>query len=142
VCQWRPGFSSYAVHRPGLTSTLTKMVPVRVSTLTSSSQSKNHIPLISLPAEELFRRVLSRLLSNTMSTGDGLEHAPITAVQRAAKPTHGSGLKKIAPYWYPYTTMAKGRWLGREILEVVSTEFRDRSMEYYVCCFEFWSLNT
>ncbi|EMD41444.1 hypothetical protein CERSUDRAFT_110021 [Gelatoporia subvermispora B] len=41
------------------------------------------------------------------------------------------GLKKIPPYWYPYTTMAKGRWLGREILEVVSTEFRDRSMEYY-----------
>ena len=28
--------------------------------------------------------------------------------------------------------MAKGRWLGREILEIVSTEFRDRSMEYYV----------
>ncbi|KAI0669569.1 hypothetical protein C8Q78DRAFT_1040892 [Trametes maxima] len=42
------------------------------------------------------------------------------------------GLKKIPPYWYPYTTMAKGRWLGREILEVVSTEFRDRSMEFYV----------
>ncbi|KAL7277696.1 hypothetical protein ACG7TL_008629 [Trametes sanguinea] len=41
------------------------------------------------------------------------------------------GLKKIPPYWYPYTTMAKGRWLGREILEVVSTEFRDRSMEFY-----------
>ncbi|KIJ66111.1 hypothetical protein HYDPIDRAFT_174808 [Hydnomerulius pinastri MD-312] len=34
-------------------------------------------------------------------------------------------------YWYPYTTMAKERWLGREILEIVSTEFRDRSMEYY-----------
>jgi tRNA pseudouridine32 synthase len=43
------------------------------------------------------------------------------------------GLKKIPPYWYPYTTMAKQRWLNREILEVVSTEFRDRSMEYYVC---------
>ncbi|KAF9012597.1 tRNA-pseudouridine synthase [Cyathus striatus] len=41
------------------------------------------------------------------------------------------GLKKIAPYWYPYTTMAKLRWLGRELLEVVSTEFRDRSTEYY-----------
>ncbi|KAL0955681.1 hypothetical protein HGRIS_001905 [Hohenbuehelia grisea] len=41
------------------------------------------------------------------------------------------GLKKIPPYWYPYTTMAKGRWLGRGLLEVVSTEFRDRSMEYY-----------
>ncbi|KAG7091304.1 hypothetical protein E1B28_010350 [Marasmius oreades] len=43
----------------------------------------------------------------------------------------GPGLKKIPPYWYPYTTYAKERWLGREILEVVSTEFRDRSMEYY-----------
>ncbi|KAJ8594230.1 pseudouridine synthase [Rhizopogon salebrosus TDB-379] len=43
----------------------------------------------------------------------------------------GSPLKKLAPYWYPYTTMAKERWLGREILEIVSTEFRDRSMEYY-----------
>lgn len=43
-----------------------------------------------------------------------------------------SALKKLAPYWYPYTTMAKERWLGREILEIVSTEFRDRSMEYYV----------
>ena len=48
-------------------------------------------------------------------------------------PTARPGLKKIAPYWYPYTTMAKGRWYGREILEMVSTEFRDRSMEYYVC---------
>jgi hypothetical protein len=42
------------------------------------------------------------------------------------------GLKKVPPYWHPYRTMAKGRWVGREILEVVSTEFRDRSLEYYV----------
>lgn len=49
------------------------------------------------------------------------------------------GLKKIAPYWYPYTTMTKMRWIGRELLEVVSTEFRDRSMEYYVR-FSFLSL--
>ncbi|KAL1702828.1 pseudouridine synthase [Schizophyllum commune] len=41
------------------------------------------------------------------------------------------GLKKIKPYWYPFCTMAKERWIGREILEVVSTEFRDRSMEFY-----------
>ncbi|KAI0343606.1 pseudouridine synthase [Trametopsis cervina] len=46
-------------------------------------------------------------------------------------PVYEGGLKKLVPYWYNYTTMAKGRWLGREILEVVSTEFRDRSMEYY-----------
>ncbi|KAI0061898.1 pseudouridine synthase [Artomyces pyxidatus] len=46
-------------------------------------------------------------------------------------PTTRPGLRKIAPYWYPYTTMAKGRWFDREILEIVSTEFRDRSVEYY-----------
>ncbi|KAI0291309.1 pseudouridine synthase [Russula brevipes] len=50
--------------------------------------------------------------------------APAPAPARA-------GLLKIAPYWYPYTTMAKGRWMNREILEIVSTEFRDRSIEYY-----------
>ncbi|KAF8644092.1 hypothetical protein AX16_008697 [Volvariella volvacea WC 439] len=50
---------------------------------------------------------------------------------QAFVPETASGLKKIPPYWYPYTTMAKARWLGRELLEVVSTEFRDRSMEYY-----------
>lgn len=48
------------------------------------------------------------------------------------KPRETPGLKKIPPYWYPYTTMTKMRWIGRELLEVVSTEFRDRSMEYYV----------
>ncbi|EJD47007.1 pseudouridine synthase [Auricularia subglabra TFB-10046 SS5] len=42
-----------------------------------------------------------------------------------------SGLKKIKPYWHPYRTMAKERWLGREMLELISSEFRDRSVEYY-----------
>lgn len=53
---------------------------------------------------------------------------PLVSCRNTQRP----GLKKIPAYWYPYTTMAKGRWLGREILEVVSTEFRDRSVEYYV----------
>lgn len=33
---------------------------------------------------------------------------------------------------YEDATMAKQRWRNREILELVSTEFRDRSIEYYV----------
>ncbi|KAF8591069.1 pseudouridine synthase [Ramaria rubella] len=41
------------------------------------------------------------------------------------------GLKRVAPYWHAHNTMAKGRWFNREILELVSTEFRDRSIEYY-----------
>ncbi|KIJ52562.1 hypothetical protein M422DRAFT_58697 [Sphaerobolus stellatus SS14] len=40
-------------------------------------------------------------------------------------------LKRVAPYWAPLRTMAKGRWINREILELISTEFRDRSIEYY-----------
>lgn len=41
-------------------------------------------------------------------------------------------LKRIPPFWHPYRTYAKQRWWNREILELVSTEFRDRSIEYYV----------
>ncbi|KZT06240.1 pseudouridine synthase [Laetiporus sulphureus 93-53] len=61
-------------------------------------------------------------------TDDSADTAQLTSSQ---PPKTRLSLKKIPPYWYPHTTMAKGRWLGREILEVVSTEFRDRSMEYY-----------
>ncbi|ORY31392.1 pseudouridine synthase [Naematelia encephala] len=40
-------------------------------------------------------------------------------------------LRYQTPYWWPYRTFVKKRWIGRELLEVVSTEFRDRSVEYY-----------
>jgi hypothetical protein len=48
------------------------------------------------------------------------------------------GLKRVPMYWHPYQTMAKQRWWGREILELVSTEFRDRSIEYYVRTVSIW----
>ncbi|KAH8110428.1 pseudouridine synthase [Phellopilus nigrolimitatus] len=50
---------------------------------------------------------------------------------RSVRANGRPGLKKIPPYWYPYRTNAKARWFDREILELVSTEFRDRSVEYY-----------
>ena len=63
-------------------------------------------------------------------------HAPPFAASEKGLPYQldysKPGLRKLRPYWYAYTTMAKGRWLDREILEVISTEFRDRSVEYYV----------
>ncbi|WVQ80560.1 hypothetical protein IAT38_002665 [Cryptococcus sp. DSM 104549] len=40
-------------------------------------------------------------------------------------------LRYLKPYWWPYKTFVKERWIGRQILEVITTEFRDRSMEYY-----------
>lgn len=79
--------------------------------------------LIDLPPQEQFRHTLYNLVHQTM--------APETFTS-GYKLREKPGLKKCPPYWYPYTSMAKGRWLGRELLEIVSTEFRDRSMEYYV----------
>lgn len=88
-------------------------------------ESRERLPLTTLSSLGQFRHVLARFLTAAMSdraTSDELQ----------SPPTDAPALKKLAPYWYPYTTMAKERWLGREILEIVSTEFRDRSMEYYV----------
>jgi hypothetical protein len=48
-----------------------------------------------------------------------------------ARRTSG-GLTRLAPYWVVYTTTAKGRWLGRTVLDVLSSEFRERSEGYYV----------
>ncbi|KAF8885998.1 tRNA-pseudouridine synthase [Infundibulicybe gibba] len=84
-----------------------------------SRSSRVHIPLISLSPRDQFHKNIASFIRTTMTD------------EASFVPTSAPGLKKIAPYWYPYTTMAKLRWLGRELLEVVSTEFRDRSMEYY-----------
>ena len=91
-------------------------------------QSREQLPLTKLSSRDQFRHVLSHFLSASMAGTLG-QRQPSQVVIPA---TQGGGLKKMPPYWYPYTTMAKERWLGREILEIVSTEFRDRSMEYYV----------
>lgn len=42
------------------------------------------------------------------------------------------GLRRLPPYWHEYKTRAKTRWYGRQILEVFTTEFRDRTREYYI----------
>jgi tRNA pseudouridine synthase 9 len=42
------------------------------------------------------------------------------------------GLRRVAPYHHTYNTFAKARWLGREVLEIFTKEFRDRPAAYYV----------
>lgn len=37
---------------------------------------------------------------------------------------------------YEYKTHAKDRWFGRELVEIFTTEFRDRTKEYYVRSFD------
>ncbi|KAI8984235.1 DRAP deaminase, partial [Mycotypha africana] len=41
------------------------------------------------------------------------------------------GLRKVKPYYFEYKSFAKGRWFDRTILDVFSSEFRDRSEVYY-----------
>lgn len=41
-------------------------------------------------------------------------------------------LRYCKPYWWPYKTFVKKRWIGRQLLEVIASEFRDRSVDYYV----------
>lgn len=79
------------------------------------------VPLQVLPPD-------SSISSNSTSTTlpDGNHQPPTDPTMRNPK------LRHCPPYWHANRVRAKGRWLDREILEMVSTEFRDRSVEYYV----------
>ncbi|KAG8945734.1 hypothetical protein FRC04_000593 [Tulasnella sp. 424] len=69
----------------------------------------------------------SSISSNSKSPTlpDGNNQPPTDPAMRSPK------LRHCPPYWHANRVRAKGRWLDREILEMVSTEFRDRSVEYY-----------
>lgn len=41
------------------------------------------------------------------------------------------GLRKVQPYDFTYTTYCKKRWRGRTLLDVFTSEFRDKSAEQY-----------
>ncbi|NXI74701.1 RUSD2 protein, partial [Anseranas semipalmata] len=41
------------------------------------------------------------------------------------------GLRKVRPYYYDFRTYCKGRWVGRSLLHVFSTEFRAQPLAYY-----------
>jgi hypothetical protein len=43
-----------------------------------------------------------------------------------------SGLRKVYPYYFTFTTFTKGRWVGEKILDVFSREFRAHPAEEYV----------
>lgn len=43
-----------------------------------------------------------------------------------------NGIRYVAPYVFEFTTFAKGRWLGRELFEVLSREFGGQSKDYWI----------
>ncbi|KAM5129777.1 pseudouridylate synthase RPUSD2 [Mantella aurantiaca] len=42
-----------------------------------------------------------------------------------------SGLRKVRPYYFHFESYCKGRWVGKSLLEVFSSEFRSEPVEYY-----------
>ncbi|MCO5566216.1 hypothetical protein L7F22_019892 [Adiantum nelumboides] len=59
----------------------------------------------------------------------------MTAINGDSNDDHASSsklkLRKEPAYWFEYDTNVKARWTGRKLIEVLVTEFRDRSTEYY-----------
>ncbi|XP_036625533.1 RNA pseudouridylate synthase domain-containing protein 2 [Trichosurus vulpecula] len=41
------------------------------------------------------------------------------------------GLRKVRPYYFDFQTYCKGRWVGRSLLHVYSTEFRAHPLSFY-----------
>ncbi|XP_051873867.1 RNA pseudouridylate synthase domain-containing protein 2 [Pristis pectinata] len=41
------------------------------------------------------------------------------------------GLRKVLPYYFDFQTYCKGRWVGKTLRDVFSTEFRVEPIEYY-----------
>lgn len=57
----------------------------------------------------------------------------VTPADRWPRPyVFEDGLRKVEPYHFTYQTNVKERWRGRQLLDIFSSEFRDRPLEYYV----------
>lgn len=66
---------------------------------------------------------------------DPVEKPPDVAVTPCDPPPQyyfEGGLRRLKPYHYTYNTYCKERWRDRELLEIFTSEFRDRPVEYYV----------
>ncbi|XP_078699317.1 pseudouridylate synthase RPUSD2-like [Branchiostoma floridae x Branchiostoma belcheri] len=42
-----------------------------------------------------------------------------------------NGLRKVRPYFFTFEAFAKGRWLGRTVMDIFSSEFRAHPPEHY-----------
>ncbi|XP_019855401.1 PREDICTED: RNA pseudouridylate synthase domain-containing protein 2-like [Amphimedon queenslandica] len=42
-----------------------------------------------------------------------------------------NGLRHVIPYYFKFSTHAKGRWVGRKVYDVFSEEFQSEKPEYY-----------
>ncbi|KAH8696690.1 putative DRAP deaminase [Talaromyces proteolyticus] len=65
---------------------------------------------------------------------DLVEEPPAVAITPCDPPApyyFEGGLRRVKPYHYTYNTYCKERWRGRTLLDIFTSEFRDRPAEYY-----------
>jgi hypothetical protein len=74
----------------------------------------------------------TQTVTDTLAQEDPSATQPVSSKGKAKE--RDPQLRYCEPYYHPYRTNVKQRWIGRQILEVISTEFRDRSVDYYVRC--------
>lgn len=65
------------------------------------------------------------------SNGVAEETTIADEVAQGAKYVIDGSLRRVPPYYFTYLTFCKQRWRDRNILELFSNEFRDRSPKYY-----------
>ena len=70
-----------------------------------------------------------------------IKEATMIIIEYKSEPLYGSfteialsfsGLRKVYPYYFTFTTFTKGRWVGEKILDVFGREFRAHPVEEYV----------
>ncbi|KAL7275377.1 DRAP deaminase [Rhizina undulata] len=61
------------------------------------------------------------------------QHVPSKFINVPPEPLYyfEDGLRRVPPYHYTYNTYCKERWRGKTLLEIFTSEFRDRPEEYY-----------
>jgi hypothetical protein len=92
---------------------------------------------VACPAAEISKEAQEKAVNNAASLTEESTHDAQGGVDPDGRPWPApyylrDGLRRVHPYFYTYNTYVKGRWIDRGILDVFSSEFRDRSYEYYV----------
>ncbi|KKK12465.1 pseudouridine synthase [Aspergillus rambellii] len=63
-------------------------------------------------------------------------HAYVNYASGDEGPESWYGLRRVRPYHYTYNTYCKERWRDRELVDIFTSEFRDRPPEYYIKALE------
>jgi hypothetical protein len=80
------------------------------------------------PTIQLSRQTVSSISMESFS--NKTDNASIYRVFADQKLSDRS-IREVKPYIQEFNTFAKGRWLGRELIEVLSTEFGAHPLDYW-----------